>query len=328
MTPKIAIIILNWNGKKDTLECLKSLKKINYPNYETILVDNGSTDDSVLHIREQFPSITLIENKENLGFAEGNNRGIRYALKKGVDLIFLLNNDTVIDPDILNAFVKTFQLNPEAGVLGAKIYLFEKQDTLDHFGGNWNSSRGAFDFVGSKQLDDHASWEVPQEIDYVCGAGMMISANVFKAISLLEKDFFLIWEEADFCFRAKKAGFKVLTCPSAKIWHKVSASFSSKPHSTYFWWRNRLLWIKRNCTKREQLKLYITILIPSILHLYKMQLLTLLQLFFKRTLTPQKNHQKKRAYLINNRAALQGVHDFFFSRFGNAPAWIYTIPSE
>jgi GT2 family glycosyltransferase len=324
MNPKIAIIVLNWNGKNDTLACLESLGKLSYPHFETIVVDNGSTDDSVACIRQRFPTLHLIETGANLGFAEGNNVGIRHALEQGADLLFLLNNDTVVAPDILEGFVTAFSSHPDAGILGAKIFLFDQRDTLDHLGGTWNRKTGTFDYVGLRQKEDGMQWQESQELDYVCGAGLMVKRAVLEAIGTLEKRFFLIWEESDFCFRARKAGFKTLTCPQAKLWHKVSASFvGGKPHSTYFWWRNRLLWIKRNCSPTERFSLYARVLIPDILHMVKIHLLKKTQLAFTKRFSPRADVREKELKLMKNRAALCGVRDYLFKRFGNGPAWIY-----
>lgn len=304
--PKIAIIILNWNGKSDTLACLDSIQQLTYPHIEVIVVDNGSTDDSVAALRNRllvFSSGTLLETGENLGYAEGNNVGIRYAMDHKADFLFLLNNDTIVAPDILERFLEQFQSSPHVGILGAKIFLYDQRDTLDHLGGMWNPKRGEFDFIGLRQSAD--AFQTPQELDYACGAGLMIKRSVIETIGLLEPRFFLIWEESDFSFRARRAGFSTLSCPTAKLWHKVSASFvGGKPHSTYFWWRNRLLWIERNCSLKEKWSLYFRVLIPEIFRMLKRALP------FR-----QKN--------LKNRAALQGVRDYFFRRFGNGPAWIY-----
>ncbi len=298
---KVAIIILNWNGKNDTLACLDSIQQLTYPHIEVIVVDNGSTDDSTAALRTR--PITLIEARENLGFAEGNNIGIRYAMEHHADFLFLLNNDTTVAPDIIERFLEQFHSHPSAGILGAKIFLYDKRDTLDHLGGMWNPKRGEFDYIGFRQNPD--GFQTPQELDYVCGAGLIIKRSVIEAVGVLEPRFFLIWEESDFCFRARRAGFKTLSCPTAKLWHKVSASFiGGKPHSTYFWWRNRLLWIERNCSKKEKWSLYLRIIIPEILRMLKRAL-------------------PFRQELLKNRAALCGVRDYFLRRFGNGPSWIY-----
>ena len=319
---KISILILNWNGKKDTLACLDSIKKLSYPSLEVIVIDNGSSDDSVETIQNQFPECTLISTGSNLGFAEGNNVGIRLALERGADYVLLLNNDTVVAPDLLEQMMNTFSLYPQAGILGAKIFLFESQETLDHLGGMWNKKKGVFELVGLREKG--ILWDTPQEIDYACGACFLIKREVIEKIGLLEPRFFLIWEESDFCFRARKAGFITLTCPTAHIWHKVSASFvGGKPHSTYFWWRNRLLWIERNSPRSEKWNLYCKVLIPDALHLFKLHLIKSVQLFVLRTFRKKTSTQKKEEFLLKNRAALCGIKDYCLRRFGNGPSWIY-----
>ena len=323
MALSISVIILNWNGKQDTLSCLQSLEDCREISFDTIVVDNGSTDGSQEAIKKRFPQIKLIENNENLGFAEGNNVGIREALTLGADLIFLLNNDTVVSPTLLNAFLEEFQRHPEAGILGAKIYLFEEKNRLDHLGGMWNRRTATFDYIGHRQLDEPLP---PQEIDYVCGAGMMIRRQVFDTIGLLEPRYFLIWEESDFCFRAKRAGWTTRTCPQAKLWHKVSASFvGGKPHSTYFWWRNRLLWIERNCSTGEKWSIYLRVILPDVFHMLKIYLLKRGQLSIQTLFQSQKSLQEKKQKLLKTRAALCGVRDYLFRRFGNGPRWIYTL---
>lgn len=318
--PKVAIIILNWNGKKDTLACLQSVAAITYPHYETIVVDNGSTDGSLEAIQNAFKSIHLIANSENLGFAEGNNVGIRYALQNEADYILLLNNDTEVEPDLLDAFVQGFDKNPEAGILGAKILLFGQRDTMDHWGGHWNRQSAQFDLVGLRQKDGPST---SQNIDYVCGAALIARRSVFETIGLLEPRFFLIWEESDFCFRARKAGYLTMTCPEARIYHKVSASFVGKPHSTYFWWRNRLLWIERNCSQAEKVQLYLKVLLPEIAHLIKIFCLKVLQLPVRKKLNPKKDYRQQEDKLLKTKAALQGVHDYARRRFGKGPDWLY-----
>jgi GT2 family glycosyltransferase len=313
----IAVIIVNWNGKKDTLECLESFKKVCFSTYELIVVDNGSSDDSAEEIRKFFPEITLLKTGENLGFSGGNNVGIHYALTTRAEAILLLNNDTVVDAELLRAFEGGFHSDPRIGILGAKIYLFDAPEHFDHFGGNWNRKKANFDLMGHRLPDDKVTWEDAKEIDYVCGCALMARRAVFEKVGLLEPRFFLYWEESDFCYRAKKNGFKIMTCPRAKVWHKVGASIKAKSSAHYFWWRNRLLWIERNCSFWEKVRLLVTLLLPEIFKLYKLKFLKKLQLLFF------SNSARKARYRYYA-AATQGVEDYLFRRFGNAPPWIYT----
>ena len=244
-SPKVIIILLNWNGVKDTLECLSSLKEVSYPNFQTVVIDNGSKDDSVESIRAAYPKLPLLKTGSNLGFAGGNNLGIEWALRHRADWILLLNNDTTVAPDFLNAFLKATKEKPHGGIFGAKILKYSDPDIIDHLGGFWEEKTGEFISPTSGQTD-HPYFEM-QRADYVCGAALMMKRLVPETIGLLEPKFFLFWEETDYCFRAQKAGFEVWTAPCAKIWHKVSSSFTGgKPHMHYFWWRSRLLWIQRN----------------------------------------------------------------------------------
>ena len=133
--PKVFIIILTWNRLSDTLECLESVKKIVYPNYEIIVVDNGSTDGSAEAIARRYPEITLVKNESNLGYAAGNNRGMETALHMGCDYVFLLNNDTTIDAVCLDELVNRAESDPRVGAAGPKIYLHQDPSTVWYAGG-------------------------------------------------------------------------------------------------------------------------------------------------------------------------------------------------
>jgi GT2 family glycosyltransferase len=323
MLPKIFIVILNWNGKNDTLECLASVAKINYPNFITLVIDNGSTDDSVEAFQKEFPQIKILKTEKNLGFAEGNNVGIRYALGEGADGILLLNNDTIVDPNLLRGFVKGMEEHPKAGILGAKIYLYKDREHLDHLGGNWNPKKGCFDFIGNHDLGEN--WQKSCEMEYVCGAAFYVKREVLVNVGFLEPKFFLVWEESDFCFRARKLGYQVLSCMDAKIWHKVSSSFvGGKPHSNYFWWRNRLLWMQRNRPFSEVFSFYARILFPEVIKNSKLYFLKCLQLLIIKTIFPNKDHSNREKKILQYRAILQGIGDYFLRRFGNGPSWIYS----
>jgi len=130
MTPLVFIIVLNWNGKDDTLECLGSLQQLDYPNFETVVVDNGSTDGSEDVIRSAFPSVNFIQTGRNLGYAGGNNVGIKHALSHGADYVWLLNNDTTVDPNALTALVETAQADPKIAVVGSKIFYYDQPDVI------------------------------------------------------------------------------------------------------------------------------------------------------------------------------------------------------
>src|SRR5262245_29842914 len=152
--PKTAIVIVNWNGKKDTLECLESVRHIDDPNMEVVLVDNGSTDGSADAIRRGSPGTAMIETGQNLGFAGGNNVGIREAMARGARFIFLLNNDTTVDAGVLRHLREASRSINDKGILAAKIYLHSRPDVVWYAGGQWRAQEAAFEHVGMGRPDD------------------------------------------------------------------------------------------------------------------------------------------------------------------------------
>ena len=254
---KVAIILLNYNGLNDTLECLESVYKIDYQDFEVIVIDNGSSIKPKEHILKNFPQTTVIENKKNLGFSEGCNIGMRYALKNKFPYVLLLNNDTTVDKNILKALTAATLERPAGGIFGTKILSYYEKDKIDNIGAAFSWKTGHFSYLGTGAHKNTAEFCRARQADYVCGGGFFIKSSVIEKIGLLEKDFFLLWEEVDFCYRAQKHGFEIWTVPEALIWHKISASFvGGKIHSDYFWWRGRLLWAKRNLTSKEKRSLY------------------------------------------------------------------------
>ena len=245
--PKVFIIILNWNGLKDTLECLESVFKLDYPNFEVIVVDNGSTDNSVEVIRKAYPQVILIENKKNLGYAEGNNVGIRYALKHGADYVWLLNNDTVVDADALKNLVKVAEKNENVGILGSKIYYYDKPNIICFAGATIDWEKGTSPHIGDGEIDK-GQYDAIKEVDRVTGCSMLVKKEVCETIGLLDENFFLYVEEVDWCVRAKKAGFKCMIVPDSKVYHKISISVKkiSNFYKTYYMNRNFLYLIKKN----------------------------------------------------------------------------------
>ena len=316
----ISIIILNWNGKKDTIDCLESLEKVEYDSFKIYLVDNGSTDDSVEVIQKQFPKVELVETGKNLGFAGGNNAALRQVLKTNTDYIFLLNNDTVVNPGILDAFVQRAKKEPRTA-WGAKLFLYDLPDTLDHLGGIWDEKQAFFRLVGNRKRDDGSAFPDPIELDYICGAALFVPKKAFEEVGLLDERFFLIWEEADWCMRAKRAGFKMRLCPEAKLFHKVSASFQGKAHHAYFSWRNRLLFIEKNFSGKARRKYMKQILFREAIIKYKHLQLRRITRRLGIVLRQDKPHRKEK--IQKNRAILRGIRDYVFRRFGDAPKTLY-----
>lgn len=257
--PKISIVVLNYNGSHETIECLTSLRGIQIKNYvlEIIVVDNGSTDNSLEKIEKSnsFQGATLIRLKENFGFAEGNNVGIRHALKYGADYIFLLNNDTVIDQNLLPPLLHQLQAHKLIGIIGPKIYFakgfeyhysrYQEKDrgkVIWFSGGIIDWKNMLFSHRGVNEIDS-GQFNKSESTDFISGCAMLIRRDVIEKIGMFDPRYYLYLEDVDLCERAKRVGFKLWYEPKAYLWHK-NASSSGKPGSAihvYYQTRNRLL---------------------------------------------------------------------------------------
>jgi GT2 family glycosyltransferase len=256
---KVFLIILNFNGKKFISNCLNSVNKLKVENFELkiIVVDNASADGSekiIESLKTKIKNLIFIQNKENLGFAEGNNVGIRYALEDGADYIMILNPDTLVDKNLLIQLIKVAESDKKIGILGPKIYFasgfeYHKERYKD-------SERGRVIFYAGGEIDwdnvlskhrgvdevDKGQYEKIEETDFVTGCAMMIKREVFEKIGFFDKNYFLYWEDSDFCQRAKKAGYKIVYVPLGLVWHldAGSSKVGGSLHD-YYLTRNRLL---------------------------------------------------------------------------------------
>jgi GT2 family glycosyltransferase len=228
--PLVYIIVLTWNGKADTLDCLRSLQNLSYPTARILVVDNASNDGTAAAIRSSFPNVELICNDSNLRFAGGNNVGIEYSLKRGADYILLLNNDTVVDSDFLTVLVQKAKEDRRIGIAGPKIY-YNESDCIWFAGGRIEWWKGWVSHIGIHEPDEH-QYDIPREVDYITGCCMLLKREVINAVGTLDEKFYLYGEDVDWCIRARRAGFKVVYVPLSHIWHKVSAS--SGGHLSWF----------------------------------------------------------------------------------------------
>lgn len=245
--PKVAIILVNYNGYKDTIECLQSLRSIEYKNYEVIVVDNASTNESVKEIKSFISgNERLIESNANDGFSSGNNIGIRYALNNGADYCLLLNNDTIVEPDFLNKLVDAFNNSEYCGLTIGKI-LYEGQRNLIWYAGGSISERTAKTVHWHyKETDQETTKEIAQ-VTFATGCCMCISKKVIDQVGYLDEEYFLYEEDVDYCCRIKKAGFDIIYVPDSRIYHKVSSSSNEISVSTqYYIIRNKLIMINKH----------------------------------------------------------------------------------
>jgi len=257
--PKVSIIILNWNGLEDTTECLESLKQITYSNYKVIVVDNGSQGNDVQVLKERFGDyIHLIENDRNYGYTGGSNIGIRYARSnRSSDYILLLNNDTVVDPEFLTEMVKVAEGDLAIGIAGAKIYYYDNPNQLQDIRGKinlWKGEPASLLQVVATEIRrteiDKEQYDITREADWIGGCCFLIKKGALENIGLFDESYFCYWEEVDYCLRARRAGYKVIYVPAAKVWHKLGQSTRKAPgFSCYYGVRNRFYFTKKHATR-------------------------------------------------------------------------------
>jgi hypothetical protein len=304
-TPKVSIILVNWNGWRDTIPCLDSVFQISYGNYDVIVVDNGSEDESIEMIRayvdsevtrtlpngrwdlvtepikslqysryeaelggvakkeeslSTFPPnrrLRIILNDTNTGYSDANNVAIRYACKAlSPDYILLLNNDTVVEKRFLSELVSVAETDDMIGMVGPKIYYYDfngRRDVIHFAGGVFDKRTGLPIFFNSDEIDC-GQYDTVKAVDQLSGSCLLARRELLEKVGLLSTNYFLYWEDTDWCFRAQQLGFKLVYAPRAVVWHKVSASTCKMGgEQIYYFARGRLYFMKRFATKRQSL---------------------------------------------------------------------------
>ena len=309
--PKAAIVVLNWNGWRDTVDALESLYGITYTNYDVVLVDNGSRDDSIARLREwadgELPACSpfisqavqkpvrlkeysdrevetigraaedcifrglpsnrklwLIRNQSNYGFAEGCNVGMRFALNAlEPEYILLLNNDVAVDPNFLRALIEPARSDERIGIAGPRIYHYYEPSKLTCVGFKiilWKGRTTPYPIPHEGEASEI------RDVDSVSGSCLLISRSAIQKIGLLDKEYFAYWEETDWCLKAKKAGYRIVHVPTARIWHKGEASTKSQTGFVLFYMtRNRVLFVRKNASTLQKLAFMHLFLIDFVL---------------------------------------------------------------
>jgi GT2 family glycosyltransferase len=236
---RLVAVVLSWNGREDTLAALESLQGI-----PAVVVDNGSTDGSADAVAERFPEVELIRAGVNLGFAAGNNVGIRRALERGADWVLLLNNDATVEPGLAEALEAAAAARPDAGVLACKV-LFADDDRLWYAGASWDPLLGRSRHEGFGEPDEPGAL---RDTERATGAGMAVSRAAIEAAGLLDEELFLYAEDLEWCLRIRAAGFAVVYVPDARVRHRVSASAggAGSPTTAYYETRNVLAVVERH----------------------------------------------------------------------------------
>jgi hypothetical protein len=250
--PKVCIIVLTWKNYDVTRDCLCSLRKLDYSNFEVVLVDNGSADDSAEKLASEFPEVRLIKNEKNLGFPGGNNVAIRDALQRNPDYLLLLNNDTLVAPDFLSKLVKVAESDDRIGIVNPKILYFDPSDRIWFAGGYykpwWSTGK-----VRGENRRDVGKYDDTLEISFVTGCAFLIKTEVVRQIGLLDEVYFLGFEDLDWTVRALRAGFRAFYVGSAAIWHKSSYDTKKnwgKPIMDFYRTRNSILFARKHVSFR------------------------------------------------------------------------------
>jgi GT2 family glycosyltransferase len=219
--PLVATVVPSWNRRADTLACLASLERLATPGFDhrAVLVDNGSADGTVAEVAARFPEVSCLALGENLGFARAVNVGIRAALAAGADWVMLLNNDTVVDPDLLLRLLGEVADRPDVGLAAPTVYYFDRPDRV------WPSA-GRRRALTLAPFDTTAQPPVTgsYDIDWATGCCLLIRRAVVDEVGLLDERYHFFYEDHDYCLRSRAAGWRIVHVPAARVWHRVSAS--------------------------------------------------------------------------------------------------------
>jgi GT2 family glycosyltransferase len=303
----VYILIVNWNQASLTIECLESVFQSESVPFRVLIVDNGSTDGSPQQICRAFPQIEVLEAGENLGYSEGNNLGLRYALENGASYVLLLNNDTVVDPQMLSRLMQAAESDPSIGIVGPTHFYFDSPTTI------WGADNHILwtqgvphrarmgEIVSLKGLPEGDNQLV--EADYIDTCAALVRADVFRRVGLLDGRYFINYDDADFGLRTRAAGYRVVYCPAAKMWHKVSAAMGqASPATTYYITRNEMLLFSSHARGTARLL--------AVLRLFARTLRTLGAWTIKPAYRRDALIQRKRD------AKLYAMRDFVLGRFG------------
>jgi len=245
--PKVVISIVNWNGAEDTRRCLQSIQRLDYPAFETVVVDNGSPDGSVRALREEFPEVAVIENGRNLGFTGGQNRGIQFALERGADFVWLLNNDTWVDPAALRRLVEVAQDDPRVGLVSSEIRFRDARDTVQFAGASIDLRTLKIRYPEVSAGDIDSKYQVGE---YVClwGTSLLMRCDLIRSIGLLNDEYFAYWEDTEYSVRSLQAGFRNVMCGRSIVYHAhaaVAEDGQRPPHFYFYIVRNKWLFNSR-----------------------------------------------------------------------------------
>ncbi len=253
--PKVYIIIVNYNGVNDTIECIDSLRKITYSNYQVVIVDNASTDDSYNMLRKYVINEVILIAEYNGGFSAGNNIGIRYSIEQNADYCLLLNNDTTVEPNFLSILVDSAE-KKRGSVLTSKILMYDDKTRIWYAGGVYNSIFGRTIHRGIGDLDE-GQYNHGEKVSFVSGCCMLLPISIINSIGLMDEKYFLYCEDLAYCLDILNAGYDLFYEPSSVIYHKVGSSSGKTTNTTvYYTVRNKCYVINKYSSHKYISMLY------------------------------------------------------------------------
>jgi len=303
--PFVVLLILTWNRRDDVLRCAASLERLTYPNYLAVVIDNASSDDSVEALRARFPDLTVLRNDANLGYAGGNNVGLRWALERGADYALIINSDTEVTPDMIDSMVRSAEADPRIGVVGCRNLLMEDPSRL--WGAYGVLTYGPFVVRAAGQGEaDGPAWRQQRDVDWVIGNGYLWRRSTLEKVGLLDESFFGYHEDVDWCLRARAAGYRVVYAGAAAIIHKGGSS--SDPDQAkqfpvgYFLGRNGVRVVHKHASPAQALRFALTCAAAFTARLGRALLLSAAP-------ATTATGRRGRAFLARERAYARGVWD-------------------
>lgn len=289
--PDVGIIVLTWNNYDYTRECLESLFRAEYPSRVVYVVDNASTDGSIPKLIDEFPKCHFIINKDNYGYAGGNNMGIQEAIRRGSRYIWIVNNDVVVDEHALIRMVTCAERDNSIGIVGSKVCFFDRPHDTESIGGKLNRVTGSQVLI-NEDKGGVGKTNLAEEVDFVSGCSMLLRSECIERVGMFDESFFLYCEEVDLAIRARKGGWRVVCSPDAVVWHRSAASQDKgRVAQSYYLARNTLYLMH----KHYRLQFPLTFVLSTRYHII--------------------NHLLRRRW-AHLRASFRGYLDFFAGKMG------------
>jgi GT2 family glycosyltransferase len=299
---RVAVVILNTNKRADTLACLDSLSRSTWPQsqLDIVVLDNGSTDGSIDAIRRAHPAVMVSALSENRGYAGNNNVGIALATARGADWIFVVNEDTIVDPDCVERMVRYGEQHPLVGMVGPLVFHFDEPTCIQSAGG-WFDAHWQAGHIGQNEEDRGQFVDLgPRRVDWISGCGLMVRRSVIEQIGAIDERFFYYWEETEWCLRARRAGWELVIVPEARLWHKgVTRRYEPTPNVSYYHTRNRLLLMRKHGAPTSRMAI---------------EVLRSLRTLASWSVRPKWRHLRDRR--AHRRAVAEGLRDFARQRWG------------